>query len=84
MRFHRGLYEVHLPVTDMDRSIDFYVGKFAFELGFGGRGESSTLLNSGGSLMVDETVIQRYQPRKPCGNIYGLWRLSDLRRNYFR
>lgn len=44
MRFHRGLYEVHLPVTDMDRSIDFYVGKLAFELGFGERGESSTLL----------------------------------------
>lgn len=23
----RGLYEVHLPVTNVDRAIDFYVGK---------------------------------------------------------
>ena len=44
VRFHHGLYEAHLPVTDMDRAIDFYVGKLAFELGFGGKGESSTLL----------------------------------------
>ncbi len=25
MRSHHGLYEVHLPVTDLDRAIDFYV-----------------------------------------------------------
>jgi len=43
-RLHHGLYEVHLPVTDMDRAIDFYVGKLAFEMGFGGKGESSALL----------------------------------------
>jgi catechol 2,3-dioxygenase-like lactoylglutathione lyase family enzyme len=35
--FHHGLYEVHLPVTDVDRAIDFYVGKLGFDLGFGGR-----------------------------------------------
>ena len=44
MRFHHGLYEVHLPVTDVDRAIDFYVEKLGFELGFGGKGGPSTLL----------------------------------------
>ena len=44
MRFHRGLYEVHLPVTDMDRSVDFYVGKLGFEHSFGERGGPSALL----------------------------------------
>lgn len=44
MRFHHGLYEVHLPVTDVDRAVDFYVGKLGFELGFGGRDKSSALL----------------------------------------
>ena len=43
-RFHHGLYEVHLPVIDLDRAIDFYVGKLGFELGFGTRGGSSALL----------------------------------------
>ena len=32
--FHSGLYEVHLPVTDLERSIEFYVGKLGFQLGF--------------------------------------------------
>lgn len=44
MRFHHGLYEVHLPVRDVDRSVDFYVEKLGFELGFGGRGGASALL----------------------------------------
>lgn len=44
MRFHHGLYEVHLPVTDVDRAIDFYVEKLEFELGFGERGGASALL----------------------------------------
>jgi len=44
MPFHDGLYEVHLPVTDVERSIDFYVGKLGFKLGFGGKGDSSVLL----------------------------------------
>ena len=30
IRFHHGLYEVHLPVTDLDRAIDFYAGKLGF------------------------------------------------------
>ena len=66
MRFHHGLYEVHLPVTDIDRSVDFYVGKLEFEPGFGGRHGSSTLLiyNNGearwmlGLFRVD-TVVHR-------------------------
>jgi lactoylglutathione lyase len=44
MRFHHGLYEVHLPVTDLDRAIEFYVGKLGFEHGFGERGGPSALL----------------------------------------
>jgi lactoylglutathione lyase len=42
--FHHGFYEVHLPVKDLDRSVDFYVEKLGFKLGFGTRGGTSTLL----------------------------------------
>ena len=31
-------------MTDLNRAIDFYVGKLGFELGFTGRGQSSVLL----------------------------------------
>lgn len=44
MRLHHGLYEVHLPVTNVDRAVDFYVGKLGFEPGFGERGGPSALL----------------------------------------
>jgi catechol 2,3-dioxygenase-like lactoylglutathione lyase family enzyme len=44
MRFHHGLYEVHIPVTDVDRAVDFYVGKLGFEFSFGERGGPSALL----------------------------------------
>ena len=44
MHFHHGLYEVHLPVTDVGRAIDFYETKLGFELGFGERSGSSALL----------------------------------------
>lgn len=40
---HQGVYEVHLPVTDLGKSVDFYA-KLGFELGFGSRGDSSVLL----------------------------------------
>lgn len=40
----QGLYEVHLPVTDINRSIDFYTDKLGFKLGFGKGGDSSVLL----------------------------------------
>jgi lactoylglutathione lyase len=43
-QFHHGLYEVHLPVTDLDRSVEFYVVKLGFEFGFGGSDGSSALL----------------------------------------
>lgn len=43
VRFHHGFYEVHLPVTDLDRAIVFYE-KLGFEFGFGGKGGSSALL----------------------------------------
>lgn len=42
--FHHGLYEVHLPVTDLQRSIDFYTSKLDFKLGWGTPGGSSALL----------------------------------------
>ena len=42
-RFHHGLYEVHLPVTDLHRAVEFYVEKLGFELGFR-RGDSNALL----------------------------------------
>ncbi|HEV2046559.1 MAG TPA: VOC family protein [Chthoniobacterales bacterium] len=42
--FHHGLYEVHLPVTDLDRAVEFYVEKLGFEFGFGASGGSSALL----------------------------------------
>lgn len=42
--FHQGLYEVHLPVSDLARSVDFYVEKLGFELGFGRPGGASALL----------------------------------------
>jgi hypothetical protein len=44
VRFHHRLYELHLPVTDVDRAINFSVGKVGFGLGFGARGGPSTLL----------------------------------------
>lgn len=42
--FHEGLYEVHLPVTDINHSIDFYTKKLGFKLAFGDRNDSSVLL----------------------------------------
>jgi lactoylglutathione lyase len=42
--FHHGLYEVHLPVTNLQRSIDFYTSKLGFELGWSTPGGSSALL----------------------------------------
>jgi lactoylglutathione lyase len=42
-QFHHGLYEVHLPVTDLDRAVDFYVAKLGFEFGFS-RGDGSSAL----------------------------------------
>ena len=44
MHLHHGLYEVHLPVTDVDRSMDFYVEKLGFELGYGERGGPGVFL----------------------------------------
>ena len=34
---------MHLPVTDLDRAVDFYVAKLGFEFGFG-RGDGSSAL----------------------------------------
>ena len=40
---HLGLYEVHLPVTDVGRSVDFYEA-LGFRLGHGSRDSSGALL----------------------------------------
>ncbi|MGD8427702.1 MAG: VOC family protein [Balneolaceae bacterium] len=42
--FHEGVHEVHLPVTNINRSIDFYTKKLGFELAFGKRNDPSVLL----------------------------------------
>ena len=42
--FHHGLYEVHLPVTDLQRSVDFYTSKLGFKVGWGTPGGSNALL----------------------------------------
>ncbi len=46
MRLHHGFYEVHLPVTDLGRAVDFYVEKLGFDLRVGGQHEPSALLLS--------------------------------------
>jgi lactoylglutathione lyase len=38
------LYEVHLPVTDVNRAVDFYVGRLGFEVGFSRSDGSGALL----------------------------------------
>jgi lactoylglutathione lyase len=64
--FHHGLYEVHLPVTNLQRSIDFYMSKLGFELGWSTPGGSSALLiydDEGTRWMLGlfwvETVVHR-------------------------
>jgi lactoylglutathione lyase len=42
--FHHGLYEVHLPVSNLKRSVDFYSEKLGFSLGFGNESRTSALL----------------------------------------
>lgn len=40
---HLGLYEAHLPVTELGRSVHFY-GRLGFELAYGARDDPSALL----------------------------------------
>jgi lactoylglutathione lyase len=46
--FHFGFYEVHLPVLEVERAIDFYVSKLDFELGFRKGAKSALLLYNDG------------------------------------
>ena len=65
-RLHHGLYAVHLPVTDMDRAIDFAVEKLGFELGFGGRGRlSAPLLFTDGDTRWILGLFQVEQQQQP-------------------
>lgn len=50
VRFHHGLYEVHLPVTDLDRAIDFYVANLGFDVGFRKSESTALLLYSKGDM----------------------------------
>jgi lactoylglutathione lyase len=66
--FHGGLYEVHLPVTDLDRAIAFYGGKLGFEVGFARSDGSNALLlytEAGQRWMLGlfrvDTVVHRTQ-----------------------
>jgi len=60
MHFHRGIDEVHLPVTDLDRAIDFHVMSrtsiVAREYGIPvvvGCGDATARLNDGERVTVD-------------------------------
>jgi len=44
---HRGLYEAHLPVTDVRRSIGFYERVLGFRVGFGDADGAGALLHYG-------------------------------------
>ena len=47
---HKGLYEVHLSVRDLDCSVDFYVAKLGFEVGLRSPdGQSALLVYSDGT-----------------------------------
>ena len=48
---HRGLYEAHLPVTDVERAVGFYTEKLGFRPGFGpGDGSGALLLYERGGV----------------------------------
>jgi len=59
---HHGLYEVHLPVADLARSIAFYA-KLGFRLAFGSEGDP-------GALLLCETGGTRW--------MLGLFRVEDV------
>ncbi len=43
-RLHRGFYEVHLPTTNLRRSMDFYTDRLGFRHGFGVPADGGVLL----------------------------------------
>lgn len=67
--FHHGLYETHIPVTDIGRSVDFYVDKLGFEIGFGKRDDLSVLLlypRGGRRWMLGLFEVDRIEHRHPA------------------
>lgn len=64
---HAGFYEVHLPVTDLARSIRFYVERLGFELAYGTAADAGALLQYQVDgrrwmlgLFVVDTVVHRH------------------------
>lgn len=66
---HQGLYEAHLPVTDVARSADFYRDVLDFEVGFGHKDASSVLLhhwNGGTRWMLGLFRVDGIEHRHPA------------------
>lgn len=66
--FHCGFYEVHLPVTDLGRSLDFY-RKLGFRLGFGSAHDPGALLlyeRGGSRWMLGLFVVDEISHRHPA------------------
>jgi catechol 2,3-dioxygenase-like lactoylglutathione lyase family enzyme len=65
---HGGIYEVHLPVTDVRRSVGFY-GKLGFRLAFGSRDGPGALLlyeRGGTRWMLGLFEVDRVSHRHPA------------------
>jgi len=65
---HLGLFEAHLPVTDLDRSIDFYVHRLHFELSYrdGDRGALLRYEAAGRPCMLGLFVVDEIRHRHPA------------------
>jgi lactoylglutathione lyase len=75
---HEGLYEVHLPVTDLPRSIEFY-GKLGFGVGFAHRQGPGALLmyeRGGKRWMLGLFRVTEVTHRHPAESHFAL-RMSE-------
>lgn len=71
---HEGLYEVHLPVTDLPRSIAFYE-KLGFRLGYGSREDPGALLlceRGGVRWMLGLFRVPEVEHRHPAESHFAL------------
>jgi len=65
---HLGLFETHLPVTDLERSLEFYVGFLHFDLSFrdGDRGALLRYAAAGRPCMLGLFVVDEIEHRHPA------------------
>lgn len=67
---HQGLYEAHLPVTDVARSADFYRDVLDFDVGFGRKDDDSSVLlhhwNGGTRWMLGLFRVDGIEHRHPA------------------